>query len=1008
MRSFDWSRTPVGPAPEWPESLRTAVSICLGSRFPMVVFWGSELVFFYNDTYAPMLGDKHPMALGRPCQEVWPEIWDVIGPMLQGVLDGGGATWSEDQLLPLDRSGYVEETYFTYSFSPFHDETGAVIGVFTAVTETTERVLSERRLRTVAAVAESTAGARTVAEVVERAREALTGNPDLPGVEIGVGEPAPEGAVVLAAGAEATLASGVNPQRELDARYREFFSLLAEQLGGAIATARGFEVLAELDRAKTEFFSNVSHEFRTPLTLLLGPLTDALAGPLEAPQRERVATARRGALRLLRLVNALLDYSRLEAGHVEAALEPVDLAAAAASAAGAFRSLVEGAELTLEVDVPAAPVIVSADPDLLDKVLLNLLSNAFKFTLEGGIRVRVTAAGELTVTDTGVGIPAHELPHLFERFHRVKGTQARSHEGTGIGLALVRELVVAQGGRVGIESRIGEGSTFTVALAPADGVAPAREPRPDDGLIADAARWGAGFAGANPAGSNRPGGDSPAATGAGAGAAEGDGARILVADDNADMRDYLVRLLGPHFAVAAAVDGTQALELARGGGFDLVLADVMMPGLDGLELLRALRDEPSTERLPLIMLSARAAEEAAIEGLDAGADDYLAKPFSSNELVARVRSVLELSRLRDERTRAAEGVAEMLQRSLLPAGLPALPGLALAGRYVPAGHGLKVGGDWYDAVPLADGRVMLAIGDVAGHGVHAAGIMGQVSHALRAYAREGHPPAELMRRLDALVLAGGLGMTTCLCVLLAPATGELLWASAGHLPPLVLSPGGAVRKLEGPVANPLGVVVGTSFREAADVLGDEDTLVLYTDGLVERRGPTIDEGVACLAEALAVDPGPDALLAALLGGAEPADDVALLIARRVGVASSQADLSVPAQPGRLRDVRRWLETWLRGHGIDDERAEDLVLAAHEAAMNTVEHAYGLTGGPLDLHAERDDEVIEVRVRDHGRWRAADPRREDRGRGETMMRRLVDEVEIERGDGGTTVRLRVLL
>ncbi|WP_196807478.1 SpoIIE family protein phosphatase [Candidatus Solirubrobacter pratensis] len=990
-RSLDWSRTPAGPVEGWPESLRTSVSICLGSRLPVVVLWGPELVLFYNDAYRPMLGGGHPEALGRPARDVWREIWDVIGPMLQGVLERGEAARAEDQPLPLDR----EEAYFTHSFSPIHDDAGAVIGIFTAVTETTERVLSERRLRTIATLAERTAGARTVAEVVERARAALATNPDdLPFAEIRVGErapAAPAGAVVLPAGAEAALIAGVNPRHALDERYREFLDLLAEQLAGAIATARGLEVPAELDRAKSELFSNVSHEFRTPLTLLLGPLADALADaeePLGDAQRERVETAQRAALRLLRLVNALLDVSRLEAGSFEPALEPVDLGGLATDAADAFRSLVEGAGLSLAVELPPEPVIVEADPELLGNVLLNLLSNAFRFTFEGGIRIAVWPDGSCEIADSGVGVAEEDAAHLFERFHRVRGARARSHEGTGIGLALVRELVQAQGGRVDVQSRLGEGSAFTVTLALAEpGAKPRRrDPRADDGLLADAARWGA-----------------PAVTGSG-----GAGARVLVADDNADMRDYLVRLLGRHFDVTAAADGVQALELARGGGFDLVLADVMMPGLDGLELLRTLREEPGTERLPLIMLSARAGEEMAIEGLEAGADDYLVKPFSANELVARVRSALELARLREERAREAERVAETLQRSLLPAQLPELPELALAGRYVPAGHGLKVGGDWYDAVPLMDGSVVLAIGDVAGHGLRAAATMGQVSHALRAYAREDLAPAELMRRLDALVQAGDLGMTTCVCAQLAPATGELRWANAGHLPPLVLSGDGSVRPLAGPLANPLGVVPGTVFREGADVLGDGESLVLYTDGLVERRGPLIDEGIARLERALATDPDPDALLAALLGGEEPADDVALLIARRATIAEPEAELSLPARPTRLRDVRRWAEAWLRGNGLAGPRGPDLVLAIHEAAMNAVEHAYGLAEGTVEVRLRREGRRVEARVADHGRWRERGDRRGDRGRGQTLMRNLVDEVEIERREGGTVVTLRVEL
>ena len=274
----------------------------------------------------------------------------------------------------------------------------------------------------------------------------------------------------------------------------------------------------------------------------------------------------------------------------------------------------------------------------------------------------------------------------------------------------------------------------------------------------------------------------------------------------------------------------------------------------------------------MIVLSARAGDEAAVEGLDAGADDYVVKPFSAGELVARVRSHLEVARLREEvaaaereRARRAEAVAETLQRSLLPERLPELPELQLAGRYVPAGRELHVGGDWYDAIPLADGRVVLAIGDVAGHGIRAAAVMGEVSHALRAYAREGYTPAELLRRLDSLVLgAPGIPMVTCQCALLDPATGELRWASAGHPPPLVVRADGAVEWLETRVAHPLGVMPGTRQTEAEGRLEDGDALVLFTDGLVERRGPTIDDGCRRAVGGAARPAEPDAMCDAAL------------------------------------------------------------------------------------------------------------------------------------------------
>ena len=589
------------------------------------------------------------------------------------------------------------------------------------------------------------------------------------------------------------------------------------------------------------------------------------------------------------------------------------------------------------------------------------------------------------VADSGAGIPEADLERIFDRFHRVRGIEARSHEGTGIGLALVHELVRLQGGSIAVESRVGAGTTFTVELPLATGPAPARGPAQSAdsaAVLAEASRWRA------------PAAPPP-------------GARVLVVDDNADMRDYVSRLLAPHWEVEGAADGAAALERARRGGLDLVVADVMLPRLDGFGLLRALRADPATRRIPVIMVSARAGDASAVEGLDAGADDYLVKPFSAAELVARVRSHIELARLRDERARRAEDVAEVLQRSLLPERLPALPELQLAGRYVPAGGELQVGGDWYDAISVPDGRVVLAIGDVAGHGVRAAAAMGQVSHALRAYAGEGHGPGALLRRLDGLVLSGGLDMVTCQLVLLDPATGALRWASAGHPPALVVRPGEPARRLEGPVGHPLGVMSGARYDEGTAELADGESLVLYTDGLVERRGEVIDIGIDKVAAALdggAPEAACERVLARLLADAPPGDDVALLVARRVRLTAPRAALVVPAEPERLRELRRWLEAWLRGNAVSSRPAADLLLAVHEAAMNAVEHAYGPRPGTVEVRVARVGARVEAEVRDTGRWRDA-AARGNRGRGLPLMRTLVDEMAVERGDAGTIVRMR---
>ncbi|MCQ4163907.1 chemotaxis protein CheB [Tahibacter harae] len=455
------------------------------------------------------------------------------------------------------------------------------------------------------------------------------------------------------------LVLGLNPHRPYDPAYARFVELLGQQVGAALGDARAKELererlerLAALDRAKTEFFSDVSHEFRTPLTLLLAPLEE-LARAREAlppPLGSELDTALRNARRLARLVDSLLDFSQIGMHGRSALLAPADLGAQTREIASAFRSAIEAAGLTLNLEIePLPPVPVNAA--MWEQVVSNLLSNALKFTFEGGIRLRLKALrlhAELEVSDSGVGIPADELPQIFKRFHRVRGARARTAEGAGIGLALVQNLVQRMGGQFTAHSVEGLGSTFTVWLplksmrAQDAAPAPAAPPRLAAALADEAARWSDKGAAASDAGC---GSDPPAAT--------APRARLLVVDDNADLRDYLLRLLGTQWQVQLAADGAQALAMAQQEAPDLLLADVMMPELDGFQLLRRLRSDPHLAHLPVILLTARSSEQAAIEGLQAGADDYIAKPFAPRELVARVQAVLERARA-DAALRASE------------------------------------------------------------------------------------------------------------------------------------------------------------------------------------------------------------------------------------------------------------------------------------------------------------------------------------------------------------------
>jgi len=733
MRAFDWHATPLGPPEGWPQSLKTAVRIMLPSRQPIWIGWGEELTYLYNDPYKSIIGGKHPRALGQPVAAVWREIWDDIAPMLSTAMSGDEGTYVEEQLLIMERNGYPEETYYTFSYSPIPEDGaggGRAGGIICANTDDTRRVIGERQIALLRELAASTANARSWEEACERSARALATNPQdvlfamiyvadpngrivslagscgMPAGHpaapasaaldnslwpfedvLGTHEPRlvgnlttlfgselPRGAwrqsssqaVVLPiaatgkSGRPGALIVGLNPFRLYDDNYQGFLSLAAGQISASIGYARAYEeerkraeTLAELDRAKTAFFSNVSHEFRTPLTLMLGPIEEMLAKPSE--ERELLSLVHRNGLRLQRLVNMLLDFSRFEAGRVRASYEPVDLSLFTAELASTFRSACEKAGLELNVDCPLLPEPVYVDRDMWEKVVLNLVSNAFKFTLKGGIEVALRAVGrnaELTVRDTGAGIPPEEMPKLFERFHRVEGTPGRTQEGSGIGLALVQELARLHGGEVRAESELGRGTVFFVTVPfgkahlPAEHIGAARPlESPQIGaapFVEEALRW---------IPDAREDGGQPQPT-----AGKGTRPRILLADDNSDMRDYIRRLLSPEYDVTTVADGAAALQAVRRERPDLVLTDVMMPVLDGFGLLRELRADPETRGLPIIMLSARAGEESWVEGLDAGADDYLVKPFSARELEARVGAHLQMARLRRQ-------TAEALQES---------------------------------------------------------------------------------------------------------------------------------------------------------------------------------------------------------------------------------------------------------------------------------------------------------------------------------------------------------
>jgi signal transduction histidine kinase len=674
-RIFDWSATPVGPVSGWPQSLKTVVRILLDSRYAMWLGWGPDFTFFYNDAYAKMtLGPKHPWALGRSAREVWSEIWGDSGPRAESVIRTGQATWDEGLLLFLERLGFPEETYHTFSYSPVPDDRGGVGGMLCVVTEDTERTIGERRLRTLRELAaRTTDDARSAEDASRSAALTLAGNrhdlpfvllylldaagrraqlvglaglgPDTPAsppavdledqsapwpfrrvaetgkpVEVsdlpdkfgalpgGAWPESPRLAVVLpmAKPGQARLAgfvvAGASPRLAYTDAYRGFLDLLAGHVATAVANARAYEeerrraeALAELDRAKTAFFSNVSHEFRTPLTLMLGPVEELLArshtnlSPAAAVQLEIV---NRNGMRLLRLVNTLLDFSRIEAGRVRAVHEPTDLAGFTAELASVFRAAVERAGLRLVVECPRLPEPVLVDREMWEKVVLNLLSNAFKFTLDGEIAVslrQVGRAAELRVRDTGIGIPQEALGRIFEMFSQVDRTMERSRGGLGIGLTLVKRLVEMPGGR--IEARSdgpGQGSTFTLRLP----------------VLIE---------------SSRP---DPQAKGSEE-AAPRSALRILIVDDNRDSADSLammLRIMGND--TRTAHDGLEAVAVAEASRPDVVLLDIGLPKLNGYDTCRRIREHPWGRCLVLIAVTGWGQEEDVRRSHEAGFDRH--------------------------------------------------------------------------------------------------------------------------------------------------------------------------------------------------------------------------------------------------------------------------------------------------------------------------------------------------------------------------------------------------
>ncbi len=591
--------------------------------------------------------------------------------------------------------------------------------------------------------------------------------------------------------------------------------------------------LVEVDRQKTRFFQNVSHELRTPLTLILGPLENALNGGA-ALGGDSLQVVHGNARRLLKLVNELLELQKASSGQLRLQARPLDLFALLNSILESFGDYCDLRQIRLHREVADDLPLAHADAESVEKCVFNFLSNAVKFTGTGGrIVVRATVRESkirIEVSDNGAGIPAEQLQALFQRFGQSTPAVAGGQVGSGLGLALVKELVELQGGEVGAESAPGEGSLFwfTVPIARSDAVT-----ADDDGSASQE--------------KTDRGGDHKAIDGPKLikpPSGKGNGARILVLDDNRQLREFIGGSLSAHgYTILTAPDGPTALDQLDSFRPDLVITDLMMPRMSGIEFTNRLRRLPEHATTPIVLLTARADEETRREVREAGADDFLAKPFQEQELSAVVRNAIALKR-REKVMLNELRMAREVQKSILPGALPPTPGLRVAARFLPME---EVGGDLYDVVPLGDGRSLFFLGDVSGHGVPAAMVAAMTSLSLHWALQNSRRPEAILSDIN-VSLHGRVGFhyLTAQLLLVDPRSGELSFAVAAH-PPVLLLRNGAVDFLP-PGGRFLALEPESVAGAGAVPIQRGDRFLIYSDAITEAMDP---QGVFFGAEGLA-------------------------------------------------------------------------------------------------------------------------------------------------------------
>ena len=643
VRAFDWASSPLGPIESWPQSLLIAISICLNSRFPMFVWWGPKHINIYNDGYIPMLGARHPRALGRPARDSWDDIWADVGPQADLVMHKGQATWNERVHLRMERHGFPEDTWFTWSYSPIHDESGGVGGLFCAVTEDTPRVLAERqrdkldsRLRALVTASSDVVYCMSPDWTVMhhlRGQDFIVDTSAESGTWMDRYIPAEERERVTSAIERAIRDKSVF---ELEHRVRRAngsigwtFSRavpilneageITEWFGAASdvsarkeaeeALRRNAAELKETDRRKDEFLAMLAHELRNPLA----PISYALQAlrMRSAPDSSQKAAQDiidRQVQQLVRLVDDLLDVSRITRGKVELKLGIVELAVVIDQALETVKPFIEQRGHAVGVDVPHDVWLV-ADSTRLAQVFANILHNAAKFTQPPGV-IQVSARRDgdgvrVAVTDNGIGIPADQLRAIFGMFAQVDGSLERANGGLGIGLTIAKTLVELHHGQIRAASDgAGKGTSFEVYL-PAQDRKARHTGRPQQVVPK----------------SSKP-------------------LRVLVVDDNRDVAQSMGRMLEMlGHSVRVEYGGASAIRASDEFSPDVVLLDIGMPGLNGYDVCQTIKRRPLLKNTVVVAQTGWAEGQRGARAQEAGFDHHLVKPVHIDTLAGLLSSI---------------------------------------------------------------------------------------------------------------------------------------------------------------------------------------------------------------------------------------------------------------------------------------------------------------------------------------------------------------------------------